>query len=118
VEVQLHAFFTSALHGGERSVSRFTPRERAPGTHVQKYLHFNTDIKVLIPSINITTAITKFQALQPEDQELLNLLQITVRKLLERNALLPTFITCHIITRAEQRLFINAFPVLYLSTTP
>jgi hypothetical protein len=36
VEVQLHAFLTSALDGGEWSASRsdrFTPRERAPGTH-------------------------------------------------------------------------------------
>jgi len=36
VEVQLHAFFTSALVGGELSASRpghFTPKERAPGTH-------------------------------------------------------------------------------------
>jgi hypothetical protein len=36
VEVLLHAFLTSALDGGEWSASRpgrFTPRERAPGTH-------------------------------------------------------------------------------------
>jgi hypothetical protein len=36
VEVQLHAFLTSALDGGEWSTSRpdrFTPGERAPGTH-------------------------------------------------------------------------------------
>jgi hypothetical protein len=36
VKVQLHAFLTSALDGGEWSAShhgRFTPRERAPGTH-------------------------------------------------------------------------------------
>jgi hypothetical protein len=36
VEVYLHAFLTSALHGGEWSASRagrFTPREKAPGTH-------------------------------------------------------------------------------------
>jgi hypothetical protein len=36
VEVQLHSFLTSALDGGEWSPSRlgrFTPRERAPGTH-------------------------------------------------------------------------------------
>jgi hypothetical protein len=36
VEVQLHAFLTSALDGGECSTSclgRFTPRERALGTH-------------------------------------------------------------------------------------
>jgi hypothetical protein len=36
VEVQLHAFLTLALNGGEWSASRpgrFTPRERAPGTH-------------------------------------------------------------------------------------
>jgi hypothetical protein len=36
VEVQLHSFLTSALHGGEWLVSRsgrFTLRERAPGTH-------------------------------------------------------------------------------------
>jgi hypothetical protein len=36
VEVQVHAFLTSALDGGEWSTSRprrFTPRERAPGTH-------------------------------------------------------------------------------------
>jgi len=36
VEVQLHAFLTSALDGGEWSVSRpgrFTPRKRAPGAH-------------------------------------------------------------------------------------
>jgi hypothetical protein len=36
VEVQLHAFLTLALDGGEWSAShssRFTPRERAPGTH-------------------------------------------------------------------------------------
>jgi hypothetical protein len=36
VEVWLHAFLTSALDGGERSASRpdrFTPRERAAGTH-------------------------------------------------------------------------------------
>jgi hypothetical protein len=36
VELQLHAFLTSAPGGGEWSVSRpgrFAPRERAPGTH-------------------------------------------------------------------------------------
>jgi len=36
VEVQLHAFLTSALDGGEWSTSRlgrFTSGERAPGTH-------------------------------------------------------------------------------------
>jgi len=36
MELQLHTFLTSALDGGEWSVSRsgrFTPRERAPGTH-------------------------------------------------------------------------------------
>jgi hypothetical protein len=36
VEVQLQAFFNLALDGGELSASRpgrFTPRERAPGTH-------------------------------------------------------------------------------------
>jgi hypothetical protein len=37
VELRLHAFLTSALDGGEWSASRptcrFTPRERAPGTH-------------------------------------------------------------------------------------
>jgi hypothetical protein len=36
VEVYLHAFLSSALDGGEWSASRpgrFTPRERAPGTH-------------------------------------------------------------------------------------
>jgi hypothetical protein len=36
VEVQLHAFLTSALDGGEWSASRpgcFTPKERSPGTH-------------------------------------------------------------------------------------
>jgi hypothetical protein len=35
VEVQLHAFLTSALDGGEWSASRpdrFTPKERVPGT--------------------------------------------------------------------------------------
>jgi hypothetical protein len=37
MEVELHAFFTSALDGGEWSASRpgrFTPTERAPGTHL------------------------------------------------------------------------------------
>jgi hypothetical protein len=36
VEVYLHAFLTSALDEGEWSASclgRFTPKERAPGTH-------------------------------------------------------------------------------------
>jgi hypothetical protein len=36
VEVERHAFLTSALEGGERSASRpgrFIRRERAPGTH-------------------------------------------------------------------------------------
>jgi hypothetical protein len=36
VDVQIHIFLTSALVGGEWSASRlgrFTPRERAPGTH-------------------------------------------------------------------------------------
>ncbi|PNF15375.1 hypothetical protein B7P43_G00968 [Cryptotermes secundus] len=36
VDVQIHIFLTSALAGGERSASRpgrFTPGERAPGTH-------------------------------------------------------------------------------------
>jgi hypothetical protein len=36
VEVQLHGFLTLVLDGGEWSAShpgRFTPRERAPGTH-------------------------------------------------------------------------------------
>jgi hypothetical protein len=35
-EVYVHEFLTSALDGGELSAShpvRFTPRERAPGTH-------------------------------------------------------------------------------------
>jgi hypothetical protein len=37
VEVQLHAFLTSPLHGGEWSASHichFTPEERDPGTHM------------------------------------------------------------------------------------
>jgi hypothetical protein len=36
VDVQIHIFLTSALVGGEWSTSRpgrFTPGERAPGTH-------------------------------------------------------------------------------------
>jgi hypothetical protein len=36
MEVLIQAFFTSALDGGQWSVSRpgsFKPRERAPGTH-------------------------------------------------------------------------------------
>jgi hypothetical protein len=36
MEVQLHAFLTAALHGGEWSASRlgsFIPRERSPGIH-------------------------------------------------------------------------------------
>jgi hypothetical protein len=36
VDVQIHIFLTSALAGGEWSASRpgrFTPRERASGTH-------------------------------------------------------------------------------------
>jgi len=34
VEVKLHTFLISTLDGGEWSASRrFTPRERAPGTH-------------------------------------------------------------------------------------
>jgi hypothetical protein len=36
LDVQTHVFLTSALVGGEWSVSRpgsFTPREKAPGTH-------------------------------------------------------------------------------------
>jgi hypothetical protein len=36
VDVQIHIFLTLALAGGEWSPScpgRFTPRERAPGTH-------------------------------------------------------------------------------------
>jgi hypothetical protein len=36
VEIQLHEFLISALDGGEWSAShpgRFTPGERAPGTH-------------------------------------------------------------------------------------
>jgi hypothetical protein len=36
VDVQRHIFLTSALVGGKRLASRpcrFTPRERAPGTH-------------------------------------------------------------------------------------
>jgi hypothetical protein len=36
VDVQIHIFLISALVGGEWSAScagRFTPRERAPGTH-------------------------------------------------------------------------------------
>jgi hypothetical protein len=36
MDVQIHIFLTSALLGGEWSASRpgrFTPRERAPGTH-------------------------------------------------------------------------------------
>jgi hypothetical protein len=36
VEILLHAFLTSALDGGEWSASRpsrFSPRERASGTH-------------------------------------------------------------------------------------
>jgi hypothetical protein len=36
VDVYIHIFLTSALVGGEWSTSRpvrFTPRERAPGTH-------------------------------------------------------------------------------------
>jgi hypothetical protein len=37
VEVYIHIFLTSALTGGEWSASRpgrFTPREKAPGTHL------------------------------------------------------------------------------------
>jgi hypothetical protein len=37
VDVQIHVFLTSALVGGECSTSRpgrFTPGERAPGTHL------------------------------------------------------------------------------------
>jgi hypothetical protein len=36
VDVQIHMFLASALTGGEWSASRpcrFTPQERAPGTH-------------------------------------------------------------------------------------
>jgi hypothetical protein len=36
VDIQIHVFLTSALVGGEWSASRpdrFTPEERAPGTH-------------------------------------------------------------------------------------
>jgi hypothetical protein len=36
VEVEIHAYLTSALDGGKWSASlpgRFTPKERAPGTH-------------------------------------------------------------------------------------
>jgi hypothetical protein len=36
VDVQIHVFLTSAIVGGKWSASRpdrFTPRERAPGTH-------------------------------------------------------------------------------------
>jgi hypothetical protein len=37
VDVQTHVFLTKVLVGGERSasrISRFTPGERAPGTHL------------------------------------------------------------------------------------
>jgi hypothetical protein len=40
VEAHLHVFLTSALNGGELSIScpdRFTPRERAAGTHWSIY---------------------------------------------------------------------------------
>jgi len=36
VMIQLHLFFTSAMNGGERSLScpgHYTPGERAPATH-------------------------------------------------------------------------------------
>jgi len=36
MEIELHAFLTSALYGGERLASRpgrFTPRKRSPSTH-------------------------------------------------------------------------------------
>jgi hypothetical protein len=50
MEVWLQAFLTSALDAGERSASRasrFTPRERVPGTHwiagwVSHYTHTDT----------------------------------------------------------------------------
>jgi hypothetical protein len=59
VEIQLHAFLTSALDGGEWSASRpgrFTPRERAPGTHwiggrVGSRAVLDTVVKRKIPSL-------------------------------------------------------------------
>jgi len=58
VEVYLHAFLTSALDLGEWSASRpgrFTPRERAPGTHwiggwVGSGAGVDTMVKTKIPS--------------------------------------------------------------------
>jgi hypothetical protein len=58
VEVQLHAFLSSVLYGGEWSASRpgrFTPRERAPCTHwiggwVGSRAVLDTVVKRKIPS--------------------------------------------------------------------
>jgi hypothetical protein len=58
VEVYLHAFLASALYEVELSASysdRFTPRERAPGTHwigdwVDSRTVLNTVVKRKIPS--------------------------------------------------------------------
>jgi hypothetical protein len=52
-EVQLHAFLTSAIDGGEWSASRpyrFTPTERAPGTHWYPRAGLDAVVKRKIPS--------------------------------------------------------------------
>jgi hypothetical protein len=58
VEVELHAFLTAALDGGEWSASRsgrFTPREKASGTHwlggwVGPRVVLDTVVKTKIPN--------------------------------------------------------------------
>jgi hypothetical protein len=61
VEVQLYAFLTSALDGGEWSAScpgRFTPRERAPSTHLirgweEPVIPFRTPCKSIIRIVDM-----------------------------------------------------------------
>jgi hypothetical protein len=57
VEVQLHAFLTSATDGDEWLASRpghFTPRERAPGTHrIECWASQTCTLTHILPKLNI-----------------------------------------------------------------
>jgi hypothetical protein len=61
--IQIHVFLTSALVGGEWSASRlrrFTPGERAPGTHwIGSWVGPRTGLGVVIFSISRNISVDK-----------------------------------------------------------